>query len=143
MDDSGRTLLLIGVIFLAVGAVMAGLGSFFLARIRRFLRTAVDAIGTVVELRESSGSEGGTVYSAVVDFQTVDGRSIRWEETMASNPPAGRPGEQLAMKYDPANPKRARIARATRMWFMPVLFGGLALLFLGLGVALTIAGLVA
>lgn len=143
MDDSGGTLLLVGVIFLGVAAVMLGLGIFFLVRTRRFLRTAVEATGTIIELRESSGSEGGTVYSAVVDFQTADGRSIRWEESMASNPPAGQPGEQLVMKYDPANPQRARIAKATRMWFMPVLFGGLGVLFLGLGVVLTVAGIVA
>lgn len=143
MDDSGGTLLLVGVIFLGVAAVMLGLGIFFFVRTRRFLRTAVEATGTIIELRESSGSEGGTVYSAVVDFQTADGRSIRWEESMASNPPAGQPGEQLVMKYDPANPQRARIAKATRMWFMPVLFGGLGVLFLGLGVVLTVAGIVA
>ena len=103
MDDSGGTLLLVGVIFLGVSAVMLGLGIFFFVRTRRFLRSAVDATGTILELRESSGSEGGTVYSAVVEFRIADGRTIRWEESMASNPPAGRPGEQLAMKYDPAN----------------------------------------
>lgn len=143
MDDSGGTLLLVGVIFLGVGAVMLGLGIFFFVRTRRFLRTAVEAMGTIVELRESSGSEGGTVYSAVVEFQTADGRGMRWEESMASNPPAGQPGEQLVMKYDPANPQRARIAKATRMWFMPVLFGGLGVLFLGLGMVLAVAGIVA
>ena len=142
MDDSSA-LLLVGVIFIAIGAIFIGLGIFFFIRTRRFLRTAVETAGTIVELRESWGSEGGTVYSAVVEFQTADGRSIRWEESMASNPPAGQPGEQLVMKYDPANPQRARIAKATRMWFMPVLFGGLGLLFLVIGVVLTVAGLVA
>jgi Protein of unknown function (DUF3592) len=141
MDDSSA-LLLVGVIFVAIGAVFIGLGIFFFIRTRRFLRTAAEATGTIVELRESSGSEGGTVYSAVVEFQTADGRSIRWEESMASNPPAGQPGEQLVMKYDPANPNTARIAKATRMWFMPVLFGGLGLLFFVIGVVLTIAGAV-
>ncbi|HMF03550.1 MAG TPA: DUF3592 domain-containing protein [Acidimicrobiia bacterium] len=142
MDDSSA-LLLVGVIFIAVGAVFIGLGIFFFIRTRRFLRTAVETAGTIVELRESSGSEGGTVYSAVVEFQTTDGRSIRWEESMASNPPAGQPGEQLVMKYDPANPNKARIAKATRMWFMPMLFGGLGLLFFVIGVVLTIAGALA
>ena len=142
MDDSSA-LLLVGVIFIAIGAVFIGLGIFFFIRTRRFLRTAVETAGTIVELRESSGSEGGTVYSAVVEFQTADGRSIRWEESMASNPPAGQPGEQLVMKYDPANPNKARIAKATRMWFMPMLFGGLGLLFFVIGVALTIAGALA
>jgi hypothetical protein len=142
MDDSSA-LLLVGVIFVAIGAVFIGLGIFFFIRTRRFLRTAAEAPGTIVELRESSGSEGGTVYSAVVEFQTADSRSIRWEESMASNPPAGQPGDTLVMKYDPANPNKARIAKATRMWFMPMLFGGLGLLFFVIGVALTVAGALA
>jgi hypothetical protein len=79
-------------------------------------------------------------YSAVVEFQTADGGTIRWEESMASNPPVGRKGDQLLMKYDPANPSKARVAKATRMWFMPVLFGGLGALFFGVGVVLTVVG---
>src|SRR5262249_61619302 len=141
--DASSALLLVGAIFIAIGAIFIGLGIFFFIRTRRFLRTAVEVTGTIVALRESSGSEGGTVYSAVVEFQTADARSIRWEESMASNPPAGQPGEQLVMKYDPANPNKARIAKATRMWFMPMLFGGLGLLFFVIGVVLTIAGALA
>ena len=142
MDDSS-SLLLVGVIFLAVAAVMLALGFLFFSRTRRFLRTAVDTTGTIVDLVESSGSEGGTVYQAVVEFRTADGRTVRWQESMASNPPAGHRGDDIAMKYDPADPNKARIAKATRMWFMPVLFGGLGLLFLVLGVILTIAGVLA
>ena len=140
MDDSGGTVLLVGVIFLATGAVMIGLAIFFFTRTRRFLRTAAEATGTIVDLLESSGSEGGTAYSAVVEFQTADGRTIRWEESMASNPPVGRKGDPVLMKYDPANPSKARVAKATRMWFMPALFGGLGALFFGVGVVLTVVG---
>lgn len=143
MDDTGGTLLLVGVIFLAVGAVQLGLGVFFFLRTRRFLSTAVSTDGTIVELIESSGSEGGTVYQAVVEFQTADGRTVRWQESMASNPPAGHPGDQVPMKYDPSDPDNARIAKTFRMWFLSGLFGLLGLLFLGIGVVLTVAGLVA
>ena len=91
MDDSGGTVLLVGVTFLVIGAVMIGLAIFFLSRTRRFLRTAVDATGTIVDLLESSGSEGGTAYSAVVEFQAADGGPSggrnRWRATLRS---AGR-----------------------------------------------------
>jgi Protein of unknown function (DUF3592) len=133
-------LLLVALIFLAVGAVQLGLGIFFFVRTRRFLRRAVETTGTIVDLIESSGSEGGTVYQAVVEFQTADGRAIRWQESMASNPPAGQPGEQIPIKYDPANPNKARIAKTFRLWFLSGLLGLLGLLFLGLGVVLTVAG---
>ena len=97
-------------------------------------------VGTITDLVESSGSEGGTTYSAVVRFQTADGREIQWTESMASNPPAGKRGDQLLMKYDPANPQSARIAKTSRLWFMPMLFGGLGALFFAIGVVLAVVG---
>ena len=139
MSDRG-VLLLVGLLFVAIGIVFAGLAWFFLARTRTFLRAAVDTTGTIVDLLESSGSEGGTTYSAVVRFHTADGREIQWTETMASNPPAGQRGDQLAMKYDPANPQKARIAKASRLWFMPAFFGGMGALFLAIGLVLAIVG---
>ena len=143
MDDTGGTLLLVGLIFLAVGAVQLGLGIFFYVRTRRFLRTAVETTGTIVDLIESRSSEGGTTFQAVVEFQTADGRSIRWQESMASNPPAGQPGEQIPVKYDPANPDKARIAKTFRLWFLSGLLVLLGLVFLAIGAGLTAAGLVA
>jgi hypothetical protein len=143
MDDTGGTLLLVGVIFLAVGAIQLGLGIFFFARTRRFLRTAVETTGTIVDLVESRSSEGGTSYKAVVEFQTADGRSMKWTESMASNPPAGDIGEQIPIKYDPKNPSRARIAKRFRLWFVSALLGLLGLLFLGIGAVLTAAGVLA
>jgi hypothetical protein len=142
VDDSGGTLLLVGIIFLAVGLVQLGLGIFFFLRTRRFLRTAVTTTGTIVDLIESSGSEGGTVYQAVVEFQTADGRTVRWQESMASNPAAGQPGDRVPMKYDPSDPDKARIAKTFRLWFLSGLFVLLGLLFLGIGVVLTVAGLI-
>jgi Protein of unknown function (DUF3592) len=133
----------IGLIFLGVGAVQVALAGFFIARTRRFLRTAIDASGTIVELLESRSSEGGPSYQAVVEFPTGDGTLIRWTETMASNPPAGQPGEQLPMKYDPADPRNARISRPFRLWFLSGLFGLLGLVFVVIGAGLMAAGAVA
>lgn len=139
MSDKG-VLILVGLLFVGIGVVFGALAWFFLARTRRFLRTAVDAIGIIVDLIESSGSEGGTVYSAVVRFQTADGQEIQWTESMASNPPAGQRGDQLPMRYDPADPQKARIAKTSRLWFMPLLFGGMGVLFFAIGVLLAIVG---
>jgi len=77
-----------------------------------------------------------------VQFQTADGRGITWTETMASNPPAGQVGEQTPIKYDPANPSKARIAKRFRLWFLSGLLGLLGLLFLGIGAVLSAAGVV-
>lgn len=136
-------LLLVGVIFLAVGAPMLLVAVFLVVRTRRFLESAVDTTGTIVNLLESTDSDGGTTYQAVVRFETADGREIEWAETMASNPPAGQPGDEVPMKYDPANPENARIAKTFRIWFLPGLLGGLGAIFFVVGAILAIAGAVA
>jgi Protein of unknown function (DUF3592) len=141
MDDGSGTFLLIGVIFLAVGLPMVLIAIYLIFRTRRFLRTAVSTTGVIVDLIASSGSEGGTVYQAVVDFQTADGRTVRWTESMASSPAAGQPGEQIPMKYNPDNPEEARINRTFRMWFLPGLLIFLGVVFGGLGALFTILGL--
>jgi len=139
VSDTG-VLILVGLSFVGIGIVFGALAWFFLARTRRFLRTAANATGTVIELIESSGSEGGTTYSAVVQFRTTDGREIHWTESMASNPPAGQRGDTLQMKYDPANPQTARIAKTSRLWFMPIFLGGMGVLFLAVGAVLAVVG---
>ena len=141
MDGSG-TLILVGAIFLFVAAILLAIGVFLWMRTRRFLRTAVDTTGVIVDLIESSGSEGGTVYQAVVEFQTREGRTVRWTESMASSPAAGDVGDQLPMKYNPENPQEARIARFFRMWFVSVLLTGMGAMFGATGAVLLILGVI-
>lgn len=140
-EDAGSTLLLLGLIFLGVGAPMFGVAVFLFFRTRRFLETAVDTTGTIVDLIASRSSEGGTVYRAVVAFKTAEGRDVQWTESMASNPPAGQPGDEVPVKYDPTNPEEARIAKPFRLWFLPGLLGLLGALFGGLGAVFTVIGL--
>lgn len=141
MDDDSGTLALIGLIFLGVGVPMLLVAVYLFVRTRRFLETAADTTGVIVDLIASRSSEGGTTYKAVVDFQTADGRMIRWTETMSSSPAAGQPGDQLPMKYDPDNPEDARIAKPFRMWFLPVFFLGMGIIFGGIGAVLAVLGL--
>jgi Protein of unknown function (DUF3592) len=140
MDDGSGTLLLVGAIFLVIGVVLFAIGGFLWMRTRRFLETAVDTTGVIVDLLESSGSDGGTVYQAVVEFQTREGQTVRWTESMASSPAAGDVGDQLPMKYNPDDPNEARIARAFRMWFVTMLLSGMGLMFGATGLVLVILG---
>lgn len=120
---------------------MFAIAVFLFVRTRRFLETAVDTTGTIVDLIASSSSDGGTVYKAVVAFKAADGRDVTWTESMASNPPPGQPGDEVPVKYDPTNPEEARIAKPFRLWFLPGLLGLLGGIFGGLGAVFTVIGL--
>jgi hypothetical protein len=142
-SESSDVLIPLGLGFLGLGLLFIGLAAFFVIRTRRFLETAVPTTGTIVDLIASSSSEGGTVYRAVVQFKTSDGRDFQWTETMASNPPAGQPGDEVPVKYDPANPEEARITKPFRLWFLPGLFGLLGVIFGGVGAVMAIIGFAA
>lgn len=94
--------------------------------------------GVIVDRLESSDSEAGTLYQVVVEFQTREGQTVRWTDSIASNPAAGDVGDQIPMKYNPDDPNEARIARAFRMWFATVFLSGMGLIFGGVGAVLLI-----
>ena len=129
-----------GVIMAGVSTLELGIAAFFLYRTRRFLDTAVDAPGTVVELSASSGGEGGTVYHPVVSFQTAEGQVHTFTDKLGSNPPRHQPGDPVPVKYDPVRPAKARINKPFRLYFvpgllavigLPILIGGLVMIAVG------------
>jgi hypothetical protein len=123
-----------GLIFAGVGGVSLLIGILLYISRRRFLRDAVSVPGTVTGHVQRSGSEGGTVYSPVVQFTTMEGQALTFTESVASNPPRHQAGASVKVLYPPGNPQAARVAGWFGLWFLPtfaLLFG---LGFLGAGV---------
>jgi hypothetical protein len=123
-----------GLLFAGIGGLSLLIGILLYISRKRFLRTAVSAQGTVTGHVERSGSEGGTVYSPVVQFTTVEGQTLTFTESVASNPPRHQPGASVKVLFPPGNPQAARVAGWFGLWFLPsfaLLFG---LAFLGAGV---------
>jgi hypothetical protein len=133
--DSG---LIVGLAMGGSGALLLAIGAFFFMRTRKFLATAQDASGTVVDLEVGSGSEGGTVYSPVIEFALPDGRTVRFTDGLATNPPAHDVGEQVQVKFDPTRPEKAKLATSFRLYFVSGLLGGMGALFLVIGVLVAI-----
>ena len=79
------------------------------------------ASGTVVRLAESDSAEGGCcVYSPVVEVR-ADGRVYSFESDNASDPPAYRVGQEVSVRYDPANPATAQIDSFGERWLFPII----------------------
>lgn len=94
--------------FVVAGLVSGGAGGVTWVRDRRFRGRALRVSGVVVDLRASGGSPQ-TMYRPVFRFRTYEGRDMRGQSNMASNPPPARLGEQITVMYDPRNPVDARI----------------------------------
>jgi hypothetical protein len=116
-----RTLLIGALILLNV--MMLGGGLKVLLDGRRFLATAAEARGVVVDLakvREYDSDAGAgrqvTRLYPVVEFVTAREQVVRYQPPMGSNPPDYRVGGPLTVLYDPANPQHVVLDTWDELW---------------------------
>lgn len=77
--------------------------------------------GTVVQMEESSTSDGGCcVYSPVVEFN-VNSQTYTFKGSNASDPPQYQVGDVVNVRYDPAAPGTAQIDSFFERWAFPIL----------------------
>ncbi len=130
--------LIIGIAFSLIGGVMALIAAFLFARTRMFISNAQEVKGTVIRMVYSRSSEGGGGYSPVYQFKTIEGRLVEKQDSLSSNPPMFTEGQTIDVLYEPANPENARIKKWMNLYFLPLLLGGMGLIFGGIGAALLI-----
>lgn len=135
--DEKAILLLCGVICLVVGLILLAIGTIPVVRTLLFLRTAIEAPGTIVDLRVETGGES-TQYQAAYEFKTHEGETIRWRQFGWRSTFPGNVGDEVTMKYNPKNPKRARTANARDMWLFGASIGISGLIVTGFGLWLLI-----
>jgi hypothetical protein len=110
---------------------MLTIGIISYVRTKRFLSSAVETWGKVVErVYQGSADGGGPMYSPKIIFTEQMGREIEFTEKWSSTHPDFKIGDDVIVLYDPANPRKAR--RGGKKWkffFIAWLIGGLGLLF--------------
>lgn len=130
--------LTLGIVFSLLGGLLVLVGVFLFIRTKIFIGKALEVKGNVIQLVFSQGSEDGGGYSPVYQFKTLEGQDIVIQDSLSSNPPGFRVGQEIQVLYDPENPRKARIKKWMNLYFMPVLFGVLGLIFGGVGIGLLI-----
>lgn len=131
---------LFGFIPSCIGLFMIALGAFFYFRTKKFSEKAQEAKGTVTELAYDSDSEGSGYYT-IFQFTTISGQVIEKSGNIRSSPPAHTVGEVIDVLYDPANPNDARIKKTSSLYFVPMLLGGMGIVFFCLGIFIFMLGL--
>ncbi|QTD96091.1 DUF3592 domain-containing protein [Streptomyces cyanogenus] len=124
-----------GGLFLVIGLILAGVSVSFLADAER-------APGTVVDLEwrndhshvshRKRGNDGPVAYP-VVEFTAADGTRRTFRSSTGSNPPGYERGERVEVLYRADSPEDARINGFASLWLLPLIFGGIGLLFAGIG----------
>ena len=136
-----NTSIIIGIVFSLVGELLLVIGLFIWFRTRSFINSSQETKGTVVRMLYSSDSDGSG-YAPVFKFTTITGQSVEVAEKVYSNPPQFREGQVIDILYDPQNPNRARVKKWSTLYFVPLLLGGMGVLFGGIGVLLLIFELI-
>ncbi len=130
-------------IFLGVlGLIFAALGIRALARARRFAATASRATGTVVDVTtkwsnaRDPGATGSWLRFPVVQYETAEGRPITFTSRTGTSPSPYKPGRQVPVLYDPANPRDARINTFMMTGLLPGCLVAFGAFFVVLSVAI-------
>lgn len=128
--------LMIGIVFSLIGGLMALIAVFLFVRTRMFISNAQEVKGTVIRMVYKRNSKGGGGYSPVYQFKTIEGRLVEKQDSLFSNPPMFTEGQTIDVLYEPANPENARIKKWMNLYFLPLLLGGMGLIFGGIGVVM-------
>ena len=129
----------VGIFFSLVGGLLGLIGVFLFIRTRIFIGKAQEAKGTVIQMvysRTSSSSGSGGGYVPVYQFRTLDGQNIVIQDSLSSNPPRFQVGQEIDVLYESGNPQKARINKWMNLYFVPVLLGGMGLIFGVVGIAI-------
>lgn len=129
--------LIIGIVFSLAGLLLVALGVFFWTRTRNFVSKAKEVKGVITQMVYSSDSEGSG-YAPVFQFTTLEGQVVEIAESVYSNPPQFSINQVIDVLYDPQSPNHARVKKWSSLYFVPLLLGGMGIVFGGIGVVLLI-----
>lgn len=121
--------------FLAAGLIALAVAAAWYSRTSGFVAGAAKAKGIVVDVVPTS-SRRGLAYAPRVEFVAADGSRDSLISSVASNPPAFSRGDSVDVLYDPHNISNARINSFAQLWLGPTIFGGLGVLFAGIGLGI-------
>jgi hypothetical protein len=111
-------LILFGLIFFGVGAGLSYKQS-------SMQRAGTQVPGEVVSL-DTNCDNDGCAYAPIVSFKTREEKTVTFESTYSSNPPAYEIGEKVTVIYLPDNPEKAVIkGEGTGFRIVFMIVGGL------------------
>lgn len=148
----------VGGIFMAVGLVLLGIGGWVGHRQFTILKSWPTVEAEVTKSRvtdylshDSDHNRDTTMYQVEVEFQyAIDGKQFLTPSTPGysnSDYPSMKriadsfgPGTRHIIRYNPADPNDIRMNAGYNFgfFFLPILMGGMGIVFTGIGVALVV-----
>jgi hypothetical protein len=96
-------------ITLGVGVLIIVIALFVFKQSLNFLKTAQRAEAVVVDIKKKVGGKGGTMYTPVFGFKTLDNREITYTPNWSSSYTSWKIGDVATIAYDADNPEKVRL----------------------------------
>ena len=103
--------ILLGLLFIALGAFAVLTAAFSLWRTRRLVAESESAQGVVVALSERRARR--VMYASVVRFTGPEGQTVEFADEVSRNPPGYRVGDRVRALYRRRDPGDARVWRSS------------------------------
>jgi len=113
------------------GLVFFGIGAGLTYHQRALEGQGVQTQGKVIHLEESCDEDGCT-YKPVVRFETQDGKSVSFQGTYSSSPPAYQIGETVTVTYSLEEPEKAVIVGEGQLFRIIFMIAGGVVITIGL-----------
>jgi hypothetical protein len=126
-------------VFVPLGLLLLAWAAYKYLDTRAWLRRSVEAPGSVIEMVRVRDRETGDVsFAPLVRFQTRDGKSIEFQSSFRSNPPAYTVGQTVTVLYDPDDPNAAAVSGVFSIWGFSIILAlvGFVFVMIGIGIML-------
>jgi hypothetical protein len=126
-------------VIVPIGLLLLALAAWSVWSTKTWIAHAVETQGTVIEMVRMRDSDNtGYLYAPLVRFSTAEGKTIEFQSSLHTNPPAYRTGQTVSVLYDPAVPESASIRGFFTLWFMALILSFIGMVFLGVGAAMVL-----
>ena len=123
----------VGWVFVVVGGMIAVGGLIWAIDTAAFVKRAVKASGTVIEIERGSSWRRGSTFHPVFTFADASGATHTHRSSIGAPGNFFEPGAMVTVLYDAADPDDAKIDSYQQIWLGPWVLGGFGILFGGFG----------
>lgn len=119
--------------FTLAGSGLLVWGAYLTVKMKLFLRKSAPTTGVIVKHIRTSDIDGKDAYFPVIEFKTASGKTEQFKSRTSYARSTQRVGEEIAVLYDPLNPRRAEINSFLTLWIFPVSMLGVGMIILAAG----------
>ena len=135
--------MVIGIVFIVIGIILIAIAIFQYKSVRQLLQIGVTTTAKIIAIKESISTstdmDGFTtttkMYSPEFEFTDTKGNKIRHVSNISTqNKNTWEVGQEIEVVYDPKNPEKVKIKKASQLYLVPGVIAFIGIIFLFIGI---------